>query len=137
MVVGDAQVWAIPEDQVDKLVPNYPILWAMLGRARMPSPGADLRALDDERLTAWRYASGADTVDYILTKAMPRQLIVDVRQAGERIGRVATTLDANGLPASSHLEVPSVPSRLRLTFYEALPLASRPPELWREPRDDP
>ena len=134
-VVGDVPLWAEPEEEVDKLVPNYPLLWAMLGKARYPGADDQLRAYTDDRLTAWRYANGADTVDYILVRGESRQLVVDVRQAGRRIGRVATVLTADGMPESARLEIPGQPARLDLSFYVAGPLDAIPPDLWQRPAD--
>lgn len=136
-VVGDLALWAEPEEEVDKLVPNYPLLWAMLGKARAPTAGDALRGYRDEHLTAWRYSAGADTVDYILVHGSPRQLIVDVRQGGSRIGRVATTLDAVGHPVRARMEIPRQPARLDLSFYVAGPLDDRPADLWTRPDDAP
>lgn len=135
-VVGDMALWAEPEEEVDKLVPSYPILWAMMGKARYPAAGDEVRAFRDDRLTAWRYASGADTVDYMILRQDGTQLFVDVRQAGQRIGRVATTLDDSGYPATVRLEIPGGPARLELTFYAAGPLDSLPPNLWVKPDAD-
>src|SRR5215212_7853577 len=44
-VVGDRPLWAEPPDALKKLVPNYPLMWAMFGIARMPDEGAALRGL--------------------------------------------------------------------------------------------
>ena len=35
-VIGDQPLWAEPPDAVKKLVPNYPLMWAMFGIARQP-----------------------------------------------------------------------------------------------------
>src|SRR5512132_3824595 len=35
-VVGAEPLWAQPPDAVRKLVPNYPLMWAMFGVARLP-----------------------------------------------------------------------------------------------------
>jgi len=135
MVVGDSGHWAVPEDEVEKLVPNYPILWAMLGQARYPSPDDSLRALEQGELTAWRYASGEDTVEYIRTRGATPQLVVDVRHAGKRIGRVVTDLSPAGQPLRARLSVPSKPARVDLEFYRHEPLAERPDSLWVKPDD--
>lgn len=136
-VVGDAALWAEPEEEVNKLVPSYPILWAMMGKARYPAANDEVRAFRDERMTAWRYASGPDTVDYLLVRGEEVRLFVDVRQAGQRIGLVATTLDASGYPATVRLEIPGAPARLELTFYAAGRLDSLPPNLWARPDAEP
>ena len=135
-VVRDSALWAEPEDQVKKLVPNYPLLWAMLGVAQAPGAQDMLSGFDDERLTAWRYVHGADTVDYARSKGSPGQLVADVREGGKRIGRVVTTFDAQGHPARSRLDVPSGPVRLNLTFTVVSTPKPFDPEIWRAPRDN-
>lgn len=132
-VIGDSGLWAVPEDEVEKLVPNYPILWAMLGQARGPAAGDRVRAFADTTVTAWRYTAGADTVDYIRTAGASGVLVVDVRQSGRRIGRVVTHLDARGRPLRSRLEVPSKPARVELEFYRWEAPDSLPPNLWVKP----
>ena len=39
-MIGDSLLWAEPPDAVTKLVPNYPLLWAMFGVARLPQDTA-------------------------------------------------------------------------------------------------
>ncbi len=134
-VVGDSGIWAEPEEQVQKLVPNYPILWAMLGRARDPGPGTTLTGLQAPDLTAWRYVTAADTVDYVLTRGLKPQLVVDVRQGGRRLGRVVTEFDADGRPKKARLDVPSKPARVELEFYRWERPDSLPGTLWQRPDD--
>lgn len=136
VVVADSSLWAQPEDQVKKLVPNYSLLWAMLGIARAPRRGSVLSGLENEQLRAWRYVDGADTVDYVRTKTVPMQLMADVRQGDKRIGRVVTTWDEQGRLQRSRLDIPSEPARLTLKFT----LVSTPkpfdPEIWHAPVDN-
>lgn len=136
VVIADSSRWAQPEDQVKKLVPNYPLLWAMFGIARLPARGATLSAAENEQLTAWRYVDGADTIDYVRTKTIPMQLMAEVREAGKRVGRVVTSYDNNGQLQKARLDVPSGPARLTLKFT----LVSTPkpfdPEIWHAPVDN-
>src|SRR5215207_4827517 len=44
-VVGDRPLWTEPPDAIEKMVPNYPLMWAMFGVARLPEDGATLRGL--------------------------------------------------------------------------------------------
>lgn len=136
-VIGDSALWAEPEDRVQELVPSYPILWALLGQARGPAGGDVVTGIEDPRVRAWRYVQGADTVDYVLTKGTPRQLVADVRQGGRRLGRVVTTYDADGWPRTARLDVPSGPARLNLTFTERDRLDSIPRDQWVRPVDAP
>ena len=136
VVLGDSGLWAEPEDQFKKLVPNYALLWAMLGVVRGPSTEDVLFGLDDERITAWRYVHGIDTVDYARTKGTPSQLVADVREGGTRIGRVVTTFDDLGAPATSRLDVPAGPVRLTLRFTLVSTPSPLDPEIWHAPRDN-
>jgi hypothetical protein len=130
VVVGDSAQWTDPPDIIERLVPSYPLMWAMFGVERMPPSEAALRGVSDSGGTAWQWAAGADTVSYIRRTA-PARLIAESRQAGKVVGRVETELDPDGRPTSSRLTVPSVPARLTLTFTASAPSESFPSGLWR------
>jgi len=110
-------------------VPNYPLMWAMFGVARMPAAGAEVRGLQDERMTAWQYAEGTDTIAYVRTPGRPERMVTTVRRSGELLGRAETTLDSLGAPVSARLTVPSVPARLDLTFLSHT-RADFAPDIW-------
>lgn len=129
VVIGDRPVWVEPPDAIRKLVPNYPLLWAMFGIARMPDSGVTLRGLTDGPVTAWQYAGPSDTIEYVRTTGGPSRLVAEVRQAGEIIGRAETTIGADGAPVSSRLTVPSAPARLDLTFLSTT-RADFAPDIW-------
>ncbi|MGE0353152.1 MAG: hypothetical protein AB7I33_17515 [Gemmatimonadales bacterium] len=133
VVVGDDPLWAVPEDAVSRLVPSYPLLWAIFGVARSPDPGAALRGLSDGKVTAWQYALGADTVEYVYTRAPARQLRAEVRGPRGVIGRVETSLADDGQPVRARLTVPSVPARLDIEFVATDSTAAFPPDTWRPP----
>ena len=128
-VVGETPLWTDPPDAIKKMVPNYPLMWGMFGIARMPSPGADVRGLRDDRTTAWQYVEGADTIAYVRTQGRPERMITTVRRAGELIGRAETTLDSAGTPLSARLTVPSAPARLDVTFLSTA-RADFAPDIW-------
>ncbi len=128
-VVGDRPLWAQPPDAVTKLVPNYPLMWAMFGVARLPEDGDSLRGLSDGTVTAWRYAHDADTVEYVRTGGKNGTLVAEVRHAGEVVGRAETTLAADGTPLAARLVVPSAPAKLDLTFLSTA-RAAFAPEIW-------
>ncbi|HEV8355563.1 MAG TPA: hypothetical protein VGQ17_02235 [Gemmatimonadales bacterium] len=116
-VTGDTAVWAEPRKDVEKLVPDYPLFWAMLGIARAPDPDSRVRTRADPGVTAWQFISGGDTVEYVRERGRAERLIAEVRRAGKRIGRVETRFGPDGLPLSSRLVVSGPPARLDLTFY--------------------
>jgi hypothetical protein len=132
-VAGDTSMWAEPEEDVRKLVPNYPLFWAMLGIARAPEPGSAVRTLADGTVTAWQFVAGGDTVEYVRFEAPAGRLLAEVRQAGRRIGRVETTFGSDGLPSTSRLIVPSGPARLDLTFSQNTKAGPFAPETWTRP----
>lgn len=129
VVVGDRALWAEPPDAVKKLVPNYPLLWGLLGVARPPGPADVLRGITDGPVTAWQYAGPTDTVAYAWTRGTPGRLVTEVRQRGEVLGRVETELDSTGAPLRAQLVVPGVPARLDLTFLSTT-RATFAPEIW-------
>lgn len=129
-VVGDQPLWAEPPDAVQKLVPNYPLMWGMFGVARLPGPGAELRGLTDGDVTAWRYVEAGDTIEYVHTRGRPTtRMVTVVRRAGELLGRAEATLDSAGAPLTARLTVPSAPARLDLTFLSTTQAAFAP-DIW-------
>jgi hypothetical protein len=134
-VVGDSALWAEPEDQVQKLVPSYPLLWAMVGVARPPRGGWELQGHHDATVTAWRYALGADTIDYIWVHTAISRLEAYVREGGKPIGRVVTVFDAEGHPVRSRLNVLVTPARLDINFEPATKQTPFSREAWLAPHD--
>jgi hypothetical protein len=132
-VIGDSARWAQPEEDISKLVPNYPLLWAMLGVARLPVPPGAVTRYQDERLTAYRFVSGADTVEYAWFPGPAPRLVADVRRADGRLGRVETVFGPDGAPASSRLDVPRPPARLTITYTRMTRSDAFPPDTWIPP----
>jgi hypothetical protein len=129
VVIGEQAVWMQPPDAIAKLVPNYPLMWAMFGIAREPPEGVDLRGLSDGKLLAWQYAGARDTVIYSRSSGESERLIAEVRQAGALIGRAETTFGSDGIPVKARLTVPSAPAQLDLTFLSS-ERSSFAPEIW-------
>jgi len=129
VVVGNRAVWTEPPDAIARLVPNYPLMWAMFGIARMPDPAAELLGLDQDSVTAWQYAGASDTVTYVRFRGDPVRFTAEVRQAGRLIGRAETTIQPEGIPLKARLTVPSAPARLDLTFLST-DRASFAPDIW-------
>jgi hypothetical protein len=128
-VVGEQPLWTEPPDAIEKMVPNYPLMWAMFGVARLPEAGATLRGLAEGATTAWQYAGPTDTVEYVRTAGTPVRLVATVRRGGEMVGRAEATLDTAGAPVTARLVVPGVPARLDLTFLSTAP-AEFAPDIW-------
>ena len=64
VVIGDRALWTDPADAIARLVPNYPLMWAMFGVARMPPESVTVRALSTSSAQAWQFAGARDTVAY-------------------------------------------------------------------------
>ncbi|HEX2250995.1 MAG TPA: hypothetical protein VHH32_11655 [Gemmatimonadales bacterium] len=116
VVVGDTALWTDPADAISRLVPNFPLMWAMMGIARGPDQDVALHGLTHNSTRAWQYAGAADTVEYALTSGDSGRLIAEVRQSGKLVGRAETTLASDGTPLKARLTVPSAPAQLDLTF---------------------
>jgi hypothetical protein len=132
VVIGDRAIWTEPPDAIAKLVPNYPLMWAMFGVARMPAEGVEVRGLSKDSVTIWQYAGPTDTVQYARTTGDPVRFFAEVRHAGELIGRAETTLKPDGAPIKARLTVPSPPAKLDLTFLSTT-RATFAPETWLPP----
>jgi hypothetical protein len=132
-VIGDTAVWADPEKDVEKLVPNYPLFWAMLGIARAPASGSQVRHFADGTIAAWQFTLGQDTLEYVREYGAASRLIAEVRQGGIRLGRVETKFGPDGLPTGSRLIVADPPSKLELTFYQNAQARIFAPDTWTRP----
>jgi hypothetical protein len=133
LVVSDQPVWAVPEETVAQLVPDYTLLWAMFGVARLPNPRASIRGLEDGRTQTWEYSLGRDTVVYVRRLESPGRLTAEVRRAGKVFGRVETKLSADGQPTSARLVVPDVPAQLDIQFVSSTAAPAFPPDTWLPP----
>ena len=129
VVIGDRALWTEPPDAIAKMVPNYPLMWAMFGVARLPPEGATLRGLTKGPTTAWQYAGSSDTIEYARTLGNPVRFVAVVRQNGKLVGRAETQLGPDGTPLKARLTVPSAPAQLDLTFLSTK-RTSFAPDLW-------
>ncbi len=134
MVVGDGPRWVVPERSVEDLVPSFPLLWALLGVALPPADGDRLAGLEQGDRTAWRYAHGADTVEYLRVAGNPVSLSSEVRHDGKVVGRTRMTMRPDGTPVKAELLVPSVPAKLEITYSATVPIPAFPPEIWARPQ---
>lgn len=134
MVVGDSARWVVPERSVEDLVPSFPLLWALLGVAMPPHPGDRLAGLVDGERTAWRYADGADTVEYLRVTGDPVTLSSEVRHGGKVVGRTRFSMRPDGTPVKATLLVPSVPAKLEITYSATVPTPAFPPDIWARPQ---
>jgi hypothetical protein len=129
VVIGDHALWTDPADAIARLVPNYPLMWAMLGIARLPPDGVVLRGLVDGATTAWEYAGQTETVAYARRTGNAGSFMAEVRRGGKLLGRAETTVAADGRPLKARLTVPDPPTRLDLTFLSTA-RDSFAPDIW-------
>src|SRR5919106_599243 len=129
VVIRDRPVWTEPPDVIARLVPNYPLMWAMFGMAMLPGDDVVIRGLTQDSITAWEYARANDTIQYARAGGDPVRFSAEVRRAGEMIGRAETTLKPDGSLIKAQLTVPSPPARLALTFLSTA-RAIFAPEIW-------
>lgn len=134
-VVGDTALWAEPADQVQKFVPNYPLLWAMAGIMRPPGNGWTVESHQDPGASAWRYTRGTDRIDYLVRHAKTLILEASVRQDGRPLGHVVTVFDAEGHLARSRLDVLTTQARLEITFDKVTRQVPFDRESWLAPHD--
>jgi len=127
-VVGDSAIWVEPPDAIDRLIPNYPLMWAMFGVARLPDAGVAVVGVQDSTATAWQYAMGTDTLEYRRTAL---QLQSVYRSKGKIVGRSETTFGPDGALLKARLTVPSVPAQLDLTFTRITPGSEFEPDVWK------
>jgi hypothetical protein len=132
-VSGDTALWAQPEKDIKKLVPNYPLFWALLGIVRTPDDPSEVGSFTDPSTVGWRFVQGTDTVDYVRVGGSPPRLYAEVRESGKIVGTVETRFAPDGQPASARLVVPSAPARLDLTFYSNLKAKPFAPDTWTPP----
>jgi hypothetical protein len=133
VVVDEQALWMEPADEINRFVPNYPLMWAMFGIARRPPQDVQLRGLSRASLVAWQYAGASDTLSYVRTAESEGRLIAEVHRSGQLFGRVETTLSPAGPPLKARLTVPSEPAQLDLTFLSTN-RDSFAPEIWRPRR---
>lgn len=133
VVVGDDPRWVRPPEIIARLIPSYPLMWAMFGVMRPPPPGAAIRGRQDGTLTTLEWNQGADTVRYQRHGAGAGTFQAEWQRAGVTMGVVETKLDADGAPVSARLTVPSVPARLDLTIVADSSPAAFPAALWAPP----
>jgi hypothetical protein len=133
VVVGEDARWVQPPDIIARLIPSYPLMWAMFGVMRPPPAGAHIRGSRDAVITSLEWIKGADTVRYRHRNTGAGIFSAEWHLAGVTMGVVETRLNADGAPVSARLTVPSVPARLDLTIVADSTPGAFPAALWTPP----
>jgi len=130
MVNGDSTEWIKGPDAIKRIVPDFRLMWSMLGFTRPPSEGAILVGYESGDVTAWSYGTEADTVEYVRTAGATPSLVALVRKDGSVLGRSETSFGPDGAPLKATLIVPGTRARLDLTFTESTAPATFKPDTW-------
>lgn len=134
VVVGDSVIWADPDQDFRSFIRGVPIFWATLGVARPPASGTAVfhgAVGGAGGRTAWRYATGADTITYV---AGVRSLDVEWRSGSKLVATCHAEADGQGWPARAQVEFPDVGARFELTVVGVDTTVVVPPALWRARR---
>lgn len=136
VVVGDSVMWAEPPGDFERMLPAIPLLWAALGMVRPPAPDADVSGVRRQTAagldqTVWRFARGADTLEYIALSGDPRTLEAEWRRRGRTVARSRTEYDAHAMPAAARIDFREASARFELTVVGIDSGAVIPPPLWR------
>jgi len=134
-VVGDSALWAEPREEVEKLVPSYHLLWALLGVARPPAAGWATESRQDAKTmnSTVRYTHGADTVEYVAIHGGQSRLETRVVVGGKPIGQVSALFDQLHHISRSRLTVLTSPVQLDITFDSVTKQQRIDKESWNAP----
>jgi hypothetical protein len=134
VVLGDSLAWTEPQGSLERLVPAIPMLWAAFGVARPPAAGAmvftRVREERDGAVRYWRFARGADTLDYVQRSGSAPELEVEWRRNGSVVARSLARYDEHRRPAESRVDFPRGPARIDFVVTGAEP-GPFPASLWR------
>ncbi len=134
LIVGDSALWLVPERETRDLVPAAPLFWVALGQPRPPPAGATLFGRERETEHAWRYATDADTADFVETRPGPDHLLAEVRRTGRMVASIDVRFrPGTKIPAESRLRFPQDGSALLLTVEGFQNVAAFDPSTWRRP----
>lgn len=137
VVVDDSTVWADPERNFRSVVPAVRMLWAGFGMVRPPAAQAAIFGLRAPPVTIWRFADGADTLDYRVTDGAgggDHLLEAEWRREGKVMARARTQLDTHAMPASARIDFPEGPARFELSVVAVDTAPVIDPVLWRRRR---
>lgn len=137
VIIGREVRWAEPERNFRDLLHTLPLLWAAVGIAIPPEPGATVAGRDGPGGNLWRYVTGADTLVFLSAAASDTaeaRFESELREGGRLVGRASVGRNgANGLARTAELTLPPLRARLELEFVDAVHEAF-PPDIWTRRR---
>jgi hypothetical protein len=106
---------------------------------RPPAESAELSygrfsGLEGRGRTVWRFARGADTLEYVALDGEPRVLEAEWRKHGVIQARSRTEYDPHAKLASASIVFPEASARFELTVSRIDSGAVFPPTYWRNDR---
>jgi hypothetical protein len=114
------------------------MLWAGLGIARPPAPGAAVFGARtegaDSGVRIWRFAQGEDTLDYRVVTGRARLFEAEWRRQGKVVARSRAELDGRAMPATARIDFPEGPARFEFTVGAVDPTAVFDSATWRRRR---
>jgi len=136
VIMGDSVQWSEPAGDFHRMMPAIPLLWTALGIVLPPAEdavisGARFSGLEGMGRTVWRFARGADTLEYVAYDGEPRVLEAEWRQRGEIKARSRTAFDPQAKLASATIVFPEASARFALTVSRIENGAAFPPDYWR------
>ena len=134
-IVGDSALWAEPKEEVEKLVPSYHLLWAMIAIARPPGAGWTTESHQDAKVTSVRYTHGSDTVDYVTVHTGQQRLETRVVIGGRPLGQVWAYFDQFRNVTNTRLQLLTSPVLLELVFAKKAPQRATDRDGWTAPHD--
>jgi hypothetical protein len=127
-------IWAEPEEDVSQLIPVAPLLWAAIGIAREPPPGAEVYGRQTEGNRAWQYVTAGDTLSYVVSHDGEYRLQAEMRQLDRVVGLVELVYaDSAGIPHEATLTFPAAAAIMQFTVEGFESLESMDPEVWKRP----
>ena len=137
VIIGREVRWAEPERNFRDLLQALPLLWAAVGIAVPPEPGALVAGRGGPEGNLWRYVTGVDTLVFLSATASDTagaRFVSELRAAGRLVGRAAVDrAGTNGLVNAAELTLPPLRARLELEFVEAVHEAFSP-DVWTRRR---
>ena len=87
-LVDKEVVWAVPEEEIDRLIQAVPLFWAALGLPRDPPAGTTIFGYESDGSRRWRYAVNGDTLEYYVAMTPPFRFLASMLQRETALGHV-------------------------------------------------
>ncbi len=134
-MVGDSMVWAEPQEDVSQLIPVAPLFWAAMGIPRAPAPDATVAGRETDGSRVWQYASGGDTLSYVVTRGTEYRLQAEMRRFNDLIGTVELSYaDTANTPREATMSFPGSATIFQLVVEGVESLDSLGSEIWKRPQ---